>query len=1523
MVVKVSSLLRKKRRPFVSAKWKRALNILTALALILCFFGSAPVRSQETYPNVEISGYKKYEYQQIGVTPGTNYFLGAQHLGSGYGFTSGPWQERLQLRIVGKLSKRLSVSYDLEQQPEMPERYHVKVNYDNHELVFGDFNANFGGNEFASASKSLNGVLITSYDTWYNLTLVPSAKNRSYTQSLTAQKGTNTAGPYNIGHTSIMEGSEYVELNGVKLKKDADYTIDYFEGKITFKRILSSADEFKYSYEYTNIIDIFFPAVSKRDFFGYRGDYTFDPTEFGKEAPKEEPVIRSGRESFPSYILEPDYVTVESYLTPSVEVTGTVESGIPAGTILINGKDVMTIHDIGAQLPAIDRARIIAGRIASIASRFPTPEAIFTLGSIEGEYVGLVGEKVVFTIDKREAGIWGVAPHELGETWISKLNESLEPKIIIEVIEVPKEVEEIPPEFEEEETGTYQLKNRPIVMFSESIVFEGTRLKKDVDYSINYETGMVRMLMPTLPTLSNKMNITYRYYLIAEESEILPGIGSRGPYDLAHREIIPGSERVVVSEIPNVRDLDYTIDYETGKILFYYNILSTQNINVRYRHVEKRLPPPPKEEGPDQTLRVGTTYLKETAKKGEGLPTEFGSEIYNTPGELNEIINNDNTIHLLAYPIAGSSVVITLNGSQLAEGVDYVIPSTEVVSGRAETIPAGIRIGFRTPPNYEIEYLNDPLDLTDGEDSGTIKLLRTLESTFEVKVSYTYYKSVYNTIRLSGDVSNKGPYSLSGARGMLPGREEVKVWNESAQEYQSYSPNPSIEVNTGHYSINYADLLDPTITFNDYPTVGKSTFIINFWYVPQSAPSGRDISQDMLGLDATYSVGDFFKLESSVAKSQIDQVYGAVTTSETFLGDEGRIYNLGFTDIIEDSEKVYINEDLQNKDTNYAISYAGGLLTFFNNISSAETIRIDYDYQDAGVGDIKKKEGYAYKFAASGKVGESVDLHGSFRKVDYDFVPMGGIPLGAGSDSKDFGFGYRPFKNMSLSGNYKQTNDLVTQRYKDKFIHREEWSLSTSSDIADMLDLSLGFRQSSSIDDELPENLGIHNNDERSDFWSMGLSPKPIKYGEVTYTNRNDMSKSLSYTDTEDKLLPTTTTVDYLRTSNVFKFSDWADFSVDYQLNEPIKVETTVEASVTKEVETEHTRSVDISYTTNLDLTKFARGTIKRFTTMARFNTFNKDDLIAKSLTSTRNQTLRFDLTPFNELTATYQNDRQETPSAYIENLGNPGYERTYSTIRYSPLSNVGLGWSGNWDENVQDNGAQSRSTSNTYSIDYKPVIPKSVLGISLPTENLSVTTRASRTQRWSSSTPYEGSRSITRGRTNTGDVGLTYYPHPLLTITSGMNVEMYWNNVEPDGVDTDTVNLTYRAGTIYRPDPKWNLSANYNRKETTDRKTWTTLPKEVIDAHATYKVFTYGSLTYDWEREMNRGEVLAGSISELDLLKMTNGLTFTVSIPQNNVVLNSIRLDATWKQVEYEDRLSPGNNFTANRLSFEGTLNF
>jgi len=100
-------------------------------ALILGLWISCPslAYAQSTiYPKFDISGYKKWEYKRVDVDPSSNYFSGLTQLGGFYQtYSGGPWQERLKLKIIGELSQDLSVTYNINIQPETHDQFDVQV----------------------------------------------------------------------------------------------------------------------------------------------------------------------------------------------------------------------------------------------------------------------------------------------------------------------------------------------------------------------------------------------------------------------------------------------------------------------------------------------------------------------------------------------------------------------------------------------------------------------------------------------------------------------------------------------------------------------------------------------------------------------------------------------------------------------------------------------------------------------------------------------------------------------------------------------------------------------------------------------------------------------------------------------------------------------------------------------------------------------------------------------------------------------------------------------------------------------------------------------------------------------------------------------------------------------------------------------------------------------------------------------------------------------------------------------------
>jgi hypothetical protein len=1342
---------------------------------------------QGNYPQLDISGFKKWEYKKAEVTPQKNYFAGLTHLGGFYPtYTGGPWQERLQLRIVGQLSENLSVSYDLEQQPESPDRFDVKVKYYNNELTFGDITANFSGNEFASTSKFLNGVMLTAKDSWYDVIVVPSGKLKSQTQNLTSQKGNNTKGPYSLGHGSIVEGSEHIELNDNPLTRNVDYTIDYFEGKITFNQILTQADEFKYSYEYTNILDLFFPALSKRDFFGFQSRFTIDPEEFGKPAPKEQPLTESARETFPS--------------------TGTLES------------------------------------------------------------------------EKTEA----------------------------------------------EASGEYYLTNTPVVKFSEKLTFMGTALRSNEDYIIRYNEGRIKLLTRFLPSTEDQLVVEYTYNQTSAESETIAGIGSRGPYQFSHRSIVGDSERIEVDGKLFVRDLDYVINYELAEITFGVVIGPTSQIKAKYNYKITAFPAAAPSLFPRE-IKVGTTYLRESARAGSVADSQTGIDVID---KGQNIIDNDYQLYLVNRPVVPTSetafnLVVAVDGRVLTREVDYTLP--EVVLDPAT--------GYYTPtPEATLAYVNDREDPSDGFETGTILFLNQglITATSEISVTYAYYKSIVGTYSGTGN-GTQGNYYLRNVRNIVPGTETVRVWEQGSSTTTTYTRNSSFEGDAGDtgYTINYHSD-NPYLYFNN-PLETDKNFEVIYQYVPPTGFVSRDLAQSVFGLDGSFKVGDVLKIETAYARSEIDRIIAKVSTSEDFSGNGNKNYTLNAPgDIIENTELIYVNDNLLNKDLDYFISYSkpGQITFYYITPATQDAISIEYDYQDPNAPpvDIRTKAGNAYRLGAETKLlDDKLTLSGTAKKIDYDFTPMGGTSIGIGSRYQDYNIKYNPdFHSFSTNYSYKENNNPLANR-SNKFLRTYDHSLSTGINPNGNVRIDLGLRQYWAKDDLLTPT-GTHNNDTRQESYSIGMTPKEWQRGVLTYNQKYDVKKTISVSDKErDSNNYSQTTIDYLHANGSLKLTDRITTGYDYQKSEPQTISlkhSTTEA--TREALSSFSRSTDTSYNFGADLTF---GPLDKWT--VRVNMLNHDEqtqvkefTATDEVLSTRNETWHTDITPFSQLKGSLDHNRQESTTKLVEGT-NPLTERTAGNVNYNPYSWLGLKYSGSNSESIPETGAQFKTTgnANSYTTNWNPVTQDKVqlrTAFSL-SDNLQTA-------------PSGTSESV---KTNTNTFSQNYNAklifHPLAPLDLGLNLENYKNkNDHPttsSRIDTETENQTITLGLTVTPNTTWKLNSSYSEKTTRVIKDLNVSPssrkKTVLDNKVTYKVVDWGTVVYNRQDERNGGEVQSGSVADLNIEKTTNTYSLNVNIPTDNPVLTSFLFIASLKTVDYKNLNNSGDNFNAQLMTFEGSLNF
>lgn len=1329
--------------------------------ILVCLLFLASPALAEAYPKFDISGYKKWEYRGVKVFPETNYFSGLTQLG-GYSptATGTPWQERLSLKILTQLSDKLTLTYDIQQEPASPDRYDVKLNYDNkHELTFGDLTATFSGNEFAHTTKVLNGMMFTSRDEGHEMIVVPSSKLKSEVLGYTTQNGTNTKGPYSLGHGSIIEGSEVIELNNVPLEKGKDYIIDYLEGTITFNRILNETDEFSYSYEFTNISDIFFPALTRKDFFGFQARVKTDPATWGRSIPEPKEVYLKGYEIFPS----------------------------------------------------------LPGKLSQTEQ-----------GDIEGE----------------------------------------------------------------EETGRFRLKHYPVALFSEILIFQGAVLSKDKDYTIKYDTGVITLLLPTLPTQENRLQASYSYLKTERVQEVLPAISGRGPYTLFNQNLIPNSEQVFINDRLVTPDLDYHIDYENGRLIFNYEVPKTAAIKVDYTHIVKTSPYKAAPGGLKQRLTVGMTYLRESAKSGLGAASATNSESLNAA----DIIANDNTIYLSRYPILpteeGGSLIISIGGQILNPGVDYAIPSTEADPATGYT---------KVTPDARLAYINDRNDLTDGYYTGTIKLLTTIEATQEVFINYIYRRNIISRHTGTGN-GGRGPYYIRGYRDLVPGTENVEVWDTGSTNTTIYTRNSSFEMEAGDfgYSINYYKDT-PYITFNKELGPEKS-YSIHFQYIPPAGPTGNNIKQDITGFDAEYELGNILKFTGNFATSKTDNVIVARRTIEavSFTPPTQTIsvtkYNTPA--IIEGSEKVYVNNYLRNRDIDYIIDYETGTINFFYvTLGTSDAVVVEYDYPDpGGIARVGETVDMAYKYGVEANLGD-LTMKYNEKAIGFDFAPLGGTAIGPGTSRRDLSASYTRANLHDLTVGFAYIeNTSPIEGSRESFNQSFDRSYNVGFNPFGWAGIGMGLRN--------VENRGEGAHSESNEY-KGSFNPIGFNFGPISYAH----SYNGSLTDSRNFLANTFSRNKYFHLTQGVGLTKRIKGGLDWQFNDPY---TLSGYRTSQEALTSKSTTKDLSYNLDLDLTL---GPLQKWTAYAKLlehETFNYFST-TEGNEITRNVTYHTDLVPISMLSLSYDLSRSEKPTVIVEEK-NPMSETGTTNVKLTPLDYFSTTWVHSEDMTIHETGRESSGNSDNYSANWNVfTFEKAKLDTSFG--------KYYRTETAPSGS-FEAATTITNSISQS--YNLTLSPVPAISITPGFSQSDY-NFTSTVDAPLQATAQTTGIGIDYTPESPFSASANYNLK-TTSIPTVSPRHKANLGIKAGYQVFDWGQVSVIQDEEYNGGEVLAGGTApNVNYVKKTRTINIEFTVPQENPIISAIIFNLAFKTVSFDNKLPGGDkdDLHAQMITFDGTLSF
>jgi len=117
----------------------------------------------------------------------------------------------------------------------------------------------------------------------------------------------------------------------------------------------------------------------------------------------------------------------------------------------------------------------------------------------------------------------------------------------------------------------------------EVVTVDGIRLERDMDYFINYGTGLIVLAKPLNESAEVRIDYNYSYGFSLYDSEIFTNYSGTFLF-LLHDYLVRGSETVTKNNDLLTNGTDYTIDYEDGYLNFADRITTSDTIEVSYSY---------------------------------------------------------------------------------------------------------------------------------------------------------------------------------------------------------------------------------------------------------------------------------------------------------------------------------------------------------------------------------------------------------------------------------------------------------------------------------------------------------------------------------------------------------------------------------------------------------------------------------------------------------------------------------------------------------------------------------------------------------------------------------------------------------------------------------------------------------------------------------------------------------------------------------------------------------------------------
>ncbi len=996
---------------------------------------------------------------------------------------------RYRFNINGQIDDKLSVHYDIEQEQDFPGKYDIEIKYDRSALTFFRFDTYFKNGEFITLKKALDGVKAsTETDNWS--AQFATGRQRSDPQLLETQG--NGQKKVKLQSRSILEGSVIVFVNNSRLLDGRDYTVNYFDGEINFTNAPQQNDFIKVLYEFTNPIEDFIPALSRKNFTG---------AQFSWHEPTRPQLLKEQKE----------------------------------------------------------------------------------------------------------------------------ISETLWPNKTIENVTDPSQYLE------------FQLQSKSIILGSDTVHLNQRKLIRNKDYFIRNLRGKLVLQNINLQE-QDTLKITYSSYVSAPFTEDIIGNDTPGPYSLNHDTLQQNTVKVAIDETVLTEGIDFTVDYDLGRVLFNYKIQYPKIISIDYTAIKTRTATGNAQDSP---LSASMVFMNEsTQSQAENL-----------------IINQVETV--------------TITGNQQIR-----TNQTPILTDQPFSVLVG---GLPVSANILNAY------------TGVIQLTGILPASPTAQVTYTYKKSFATTFQFSADARGNQPYlatdiSLRETPIKYLGVNEIRVFgkigtidNSSSQFIRlrqgiEYTINYD-ETNLGGSGVNieirfirYRDNVASTLP--EYPN-DKNQVTLFYNFTPESTPDQGKISQTMIGTTLKAKISDQWSGEIELAGTQHNFSKTKTAETKTLVGN-GSVnftYTIGRTDIVQDSDSITIvninGNTLLTRDIDYFINYSSGTLRFKNlNPSAQDAINISYQYFDNSG---STTSGTAQPFKLATRIGTTYQDQGLLLKADYknidkDFLPISPINDNKGSQILTGIANWQANDTTLLNVSYIGRKTLTSGKTspKDIYFHQDETKADTEFRLLDTFDNKLTARYFTEVEDQKIDTP-LHDTDRRTIGFNLATNFGPdylrntLIYG---FSNLdNDYIDQVSLTQSNANAF---TYKSSLRLSNVSILGDIA-IGPEYNLatteiKAPNSLETTLRNTYASTLEIKPLDILRSSFSYQFD-------TIESKKAITSQNT-----LLSQTLTKTEveNQSINVDYTPFSWLDTNYSFQKREAQSPLVGQKGELSENTSFKIKNFS-----------------------------------------------------------------------------------------------------------------------------------------------------------------------------------------------------------------------------------------------------------------